>query len=145
MGVGYRLAKWLLMRLLFALPFDDTTNAYEARLGWIVKLAKDVPFTGKAALQQIKAKGPERRLVGFVTDAKGVIPRHGMPVFVADRQVDTVRSGGYAPSLKQAIGTTYLPSHATEPGTAFEIEVRGSRVPARVVKMPFYAGGSVKR
>ena len=48
----------------------------------IVKLAKDVPFTGKAALQQIKAKGPGRRLVGFVTDAKGVIPRHGMPVFV---------------------------------------------------------------
>jgi aminomethyltransferase len=68
-----------------------------------------------------------------------------MPVFVADRQVDTVRSGGYAPSLKQAIGTTYLPSHSTEPGTTFEIEVRGRRVPARVVKLPFYTGGSVRR
>jgi aminomethyltransferase len=130
---------------LYGNDIDDTTNAYEARLGWIVKLDKDAPFTGKAALQKIKAAGPGRRLAGFVTDAKGVIPRHGMPVFAADRQVDTVRSGGYAPSLKQAIGTTYLPSPSAEPGTAIEIEVRGRRVPARVVKMPFYTGGSVKR
>jgi aminomethyltransferase len=130
---------------LYGNDIDDTTNAYEARLGWIVKLDKDAPFTGKAALQKIKAAGPGRRLVGFVTDAKGVIPRHGMPVFVAGRQVDSVRSGGYAPSLKQAIGTTYLPTHSTEPGTTFEIEVRGQRVPAHVVRTPFYAGGSVKR
>jgi len=130
---------------LYGNDIDDTTNAYEARLGWIVKLDKDAPFTGKAALQRVKAKGPERRLVGFVIEAKGVIPRHGMPVFVGDRQVDVVRSGGYSPTLKQGIGTTYLPSHSTAPDTAFELDVRGRRVPARVVKMPFYTGGSVKR
>jgi len=130
---------------LYGNDIDDTTNAYEARLGWIVKLDKDAPFTGKAALQQVKAKGPTRRLVGFVAEAKGVIPRHGMSVFVGDRQVDVVRSGGYSPTLKQGIGTTYLPSHSTAPDTVFEVDVRGKRVPARVVKMPFYTGGSVKR
>jgi aminomethyltransferase len=130
---------------LYGNDIDDTTNAYEARLGWIVKLDKDAPFTGKAALQKIKAAGVTRRLVGFVTDEKGVIPRHGMDVFVNDEKVDVVRSGGYSPSLKHAIGTTYLPKDASEPGTTFTIGVRGKRVPVRVVKMPFYTKGSVKR
>jgi aminomethyltransferase len=130
---------------LYGNDIDDTTNAYEARLGWIVKLDKGAPFVGKAALQRIKARGVTRKLVGFVPEEKGVIPRHGMEVYVADRQVDVVRSGGYAPSLKQPVGTTYLPTHSVEPGTVFEIAVRGKRVPAKVVKMPFYTQGSVKK
>jgi aminomethyltransferase len=130
---------------LYGNDIDDTTNAYEARLGWIVKLDKGAPFIGKAALQQVKAKGVTRRLVGFVPGEKGVIPRHGMDVYLADRKVDVVRSGGYGPTLKQPIGTTYLPVHSSEPGSTFEIEVRGKRVPATVVKLPFFTGGSVKR
>jgi aminomethyltransferase len=130
---------------LYGNDIDDTTNAYEARLGWIVKLDKGAPFVGKAALQRIKARGVTRKLVGFVPEEKGVIPRHGMDVYVADRKVDVVRSGGYGPSLKQPIGTTYLPTHSTEPGTQFEIAVRGKRVPAKVVKTPFYTKGSVKK
>jgi aminomethyltransferase len=130
---------------LYGNDIDDTTNAYEARLGWIVKLNKGAPFTGKAALQRIKVQGVTRKLVGFVLVEPGVIPRHGMDVYVGGRNVDIVRSGGYGPSLKQPIGTTYLPTHSVEPGTVFEIEVRGKRVPARVVAMPFYEKGSVKR
>jgi aminomethyltransferase len=130
---------------LYGNDIDDTTNAYEARLGWIVKLDKGAPFVGKAALQKVKAKGVTRRLVGFMPEESGVIPRHGMDVYVADRKVDIVRSGGYGPTLKCAIGTTYLPTHSTEPGTVFEIAVRGKRVAARVVAMPFYKNGSAKR
>jgi aminomethyltransferase len=96
-------------------------------------------------LQRVKANGVTRKLVGFVPEEKGVIPRHGMEVFVADRQVDVVRSGGYAPSLAHPVGTTYLPTHSTEPGTVFEIGVRGKRVKAKVVKTPFYTKGSVKK
>jgi aminomethyltransferase len=130
---------------LYGNDIDDTTNAYEARLGWIVKLDKGAPFTGKAALQRIKARGVTRKLVGFVPQEPGVIPRHGMDVLLAGRKVDIVRSGGYSPTLKRPIGTTYLPTHSVEPGTGFEIEVRGKRVPAEVVALPFYTGGSVKR
>jgi aminomethyltransferase len=130
---------------LYGNDIDDTTNPYEARLGWIVKLDKGAPFTGKAALQRIKAKGVTRKLVGFVPQEPGVIPRHGMDVFLAGHKVDIVRSGGYSPTLKRPIGTTYLPTHSVEPGTGFEIEVRGKRVPAEVVSLPFYTGGSVKR
>jgi aminomethyltransferase len=130
---------------LYGNEIDETVSPYEARLGWIVKLDKGAPFVGKKALEAIKAKGPTRRLVGFVCPEKGAIPRHGYDVYLNGRKVDVVRSGGYSPSLQQAIGTTYLPTHSTEPGTQFEVDCRGRRVAAEVVKMPFYEGGGARR
>jgi len=130
---------------LYGNDIDDTTNPFEARLGWIVKLEKDAPFTGKAALNKARAAGVTRRLCGFVVDARGVLPRHGMPVYRGQHQVDTVRSGGYSPTLKQGIGTAYLPKGSDVPDTVIQLEARGKRVDAHVVKLPFYAGGSVKR
>ncbi len=130
---------------LYGNEIDDTINPYEAGLGWIVKLGKGAPFVGKKALEAIKTKGPTRRLVGFVCPEKGAIPRHGYDVLLKNVKVDIVRSGGFSPSLQQAIGTTYLPTHSTEPGTQITIDCRGKRVTAEVVKMPFYKGGSAKK
>jgi len=129
---------------LYGNDIDDTTNPYEAGLGWIVKLNKGVPFAGRAALEAVKVKGPQRRLVGFKCVDRA-IPRHGYDVFLKDRKVDVVRSGGYSPSLQVGIGTTYLPTHSIDPGTRIAIDARGKRVEAEVVKMPFYTSGSVKR
>jgi aminomethyltransferase len=83
-------------------------------------------------------------MVGFELKGKG-FPRQGYPVFHAGRQVDTVRSGTVSPSLGIPIGTTYLPIEAAKVGSAFEVEIRGERVPAEVVKMPFYKQGSVRK
>ena len=105
---------------------------------------KGAPFIGRPALEQVKAKGVTRKLVGFRALEKGVIPRHGYDVYLGERKVDVVRSGGFSPTLKQAIGTTYLPTHSVEPGTKFLIDCRGKKVQAEVVKMPFHKG-SVKR
>lgn len=130
---------------LYGNDIDETVNPYEARLGWIVKLDKGAPFVGRRALETIKEKGPTRKLCGFVCTEKGAIPRPGYDVYLADHKVDRVRSGGYSPSLQKPVGTTYLPTHSCTPGTAFEIDVRGKRIPAEVVKLPFYGGGSVKK
>ena len=130
---------------LYGNDIDDTINPYEARLGWIVKLDKGAPFTGRAALEQVKAKGVGRKLVGFAMKEKGAIPRPHMGVYLHDYKVDEVRSGGYGPTVKQAIGTTYLPTHSVAPGTVFQLDVRGKRLDAVVVQLPFYTGGSVKR
>jgi aminomethyltransferase len=130
---------------LYGNDIDETVNPYEAGLGWIVKLKKGAPFTGLKALEAVKAKGPGRRLVGFTCGEKGTIPRHGYDVYLHGRKVDVVRSGGFSPSLGIGIGTTYLPSHSTAPGTAIEIDSRGRRVAGSVVKLPFYTTGSVKR
>jgi aminomethyltransferase len=129
---------------LYGFDIDDSINPYEARLGWIVKLDKGAPFTGRATLEHVKIKGVTRKLVGFTVPEKGAIPRHGYGVYLAGHKMDVVRSGGYSPTLQTAIGTTYLPTHSVDPGTKFEIDCRGKRVTAEVVKMPFYKDGSVK-
>src|SRR6185295_9793630 len=130
---------------LYGNDIDETTNAYEAGLGWIVKLNKAVRFTGQAALEAVKQKGPARRLAGFRMAERGAIARHGYDVYLGEHKVDAVRSGGFAPTLKEAIGTAYLPAHSIQPGTEITVDCRGKRVKAVVAKMPFYSGGSVKR
>ncbi|MCZ6915295.1 MAG: glycine cleavage system aminomethyltransferase GcvT [Gemmatimonadetes bacterium] len=130
---------------LYGQDIDETVNPYEAGLGWIVKLDKGAPFVGRAKLEAIKKAGVKRKLVGFKVPEKGSIPRHGYDVFLKGTKIDTVRSGGFGPSLGEAIGTTYLPSHSAAPGTEIEIDCRGKKVKAEVVKMPFYTGGSVKK
>ncbi len=129
---------------LYGHDIDDTVTPLEAGLGWIVKLDKGSPFTGDRALREQKLRGVTRKLVGFRLDGRG-FPRHGYPVYVNGRDVDVVRSGTMSPSLGQAIGTTYLPADAAKVGTRFEVECRGERIPAEVVKRPFYTKGSVRK
>ena len=66
------------------------------------------------------------------------IARHGYPVFIGDEAAGAVTSGSYAPFLKKNIGLCYLPSARASVGTEFDVEIRGRRVPARVVPTPFY-------
>jgi aminomethyltransferase len=129
---------------LYGNDIDDGTSPLEAGLGWIVKLEKGAPFTGQMALKVQKTGGLHRRLVGFRMVGKG-IPRHGMPVLVDGVVADTVRSGSMSPSLGYAIGTTYLPLSHAAPGSRFQVEIRGERHDAEVVKRPFYTRGSVRR
>jgi aminomethyltransferase len=49
-----------------------------------------------------------------------------------------VTSGTQTPFVKKAIGMAYLPADRTTPGTEFEVDVRGRRLRAQVVPMPFY-------
>jgi aminomethyltransferase len=129
---------------LYGNDIDDTVTPLEAGLGWIVKLDKGAPFTGDKALRDQKQRGVTRKLVGFRLDGRG-IPRHGYPVYLGGREVDVVRSGTMSPSLGQPIGTTYLPAEAAKVGTRFEVEIRGERVPAEVVKRPFYTKGTARK
>jgi aminomethyltransferase len=140
-GLGSRDSLRLEMGMaLYGNDIDDTVTPYEANLGWIVKLPKG-EFTGRDVLVRQKAEGVTRRLVGF-TSAEKAFPRHGYPVFVGDVASGTVCSGTMSPSLNIPIGTCYLPKASTGEGSAFDIEIRGKRVPATVVKMPFYKDAS---
>jgi aminomethyltransferase len=129
---------------LYGNDIDESITPLEAGLGWIVKLDKGSPFVGADALRRQKERGVTRRLVGFRLLEKA-FPRHGYPVWYEDRQVDLVRSGTVSPSLGEPIGTTYLPPEATKPGTRFEVEVRGRRIPAEVVARPFWKQGSARK
>jgi aminomethyltransferase len=115
---------------------DETTTVLEADLGWIIGKNKKENFIGRAALEQQKAEGLTRKLVGFEMTAPG-IARHGYPAYAAGKP-GIVTSGTQTPFLKKAIGMAYLPFEATSAGTDFEVDIRGRRTPARVVPLPFY-------
>jgi aminomethyltransferase len=119
---------------LYGNDIDDTTTPLEAGLGFAVDLDKP-PFVGQEALRA--QREPARRLAGFVLETKRS-PRPGYDVFHGGRKVGAVTSGTYSPTLGKSIAMAYVPAELRKPGEAFEIDVRGRREPAKVVKLPFY-------
>jgi aminomethyltransferase len=139
-GLGARDTLRLEARLcLYGNDIDDTTNPYEAGLAWTVKLDKG-DFIGRDALRAVKEKGPARKLVGFEVTA-AAIARHGHAVHASDEDATAagvVTSGTKAPTVGKPIGLAYVPPALSAIGTKLSIDVRGKRVPAVVVKTPFY-------
>jgi aminomethyltransferase len=121
---------------LYGNDIDDTTTVLEAGLGWIVGWTK-ADFLGADVLREQKAAGVSRKLVGFEVLERG-IARHGYEAYIGDDKVGIVTSGTQTPFLKKAIGMAYLPTSEGTPDREFAIDVRGRRVRARVVPMPFY-------
>jgi glycine cleavage system T protein (aminomethyltransferase) len=121
---------------LYGNDIDDTTSVLEADLGWIVGWNK-AEFIGHDVLRRQKEAGLKRKIVGFAMVDRA-IARHGHLVMRGDEQVGFVTSGTQTPFLKKAIGMAYVPTHMTELGTEFEIDIRGRRAKAIVVAMPFY-------
>jgi aminomethyltransferase len=121
---------------LYGNDMDETTTVVEADLNWIVGWKKE-GFLGADVLRRQKAEGTARKLVGFEMLDRA-IARHGYDVYVAGEKAGVVTSGTQTPFLKKAIGMAYLPAAQTAPGTEFEIDIRGRRVKAKVVAMPFY-------
>lgn len=122
--------------MLYGNDIDDTTTVLEAGLRWIVKFKKG-EFIGRDALLQQKSNGLKRKLAGFEITGRGIARSH-YPVFAGGEKVSVVTSGTFSPYLKKSIGLAYLPLSFTEAGAGIEIEVRGKRIPARVVPTPFY-------
>jgi aminomethyltransferase len=121
---------------LYGNDIDDTTTPYEAGLDWIVKLDKGA-FLGRDTLARQREQGITRKLVGFEVKGRG-IARHGYPIVSGGGEVGVVTSGTHSPTFEKALGMGYVPVALSAPGTPIEIEIRGQRVAAEVVGMPFY-------
>jgi aminomethyltransferase len=92
-------------------------------------------------LKKQKTEGALRKLVGFEMLDRA-IGRHGYDVYVEGGKAGVVTSGTQTPFLKKGIGMAYLPADRSSAGTEFEIDIRGRRVKAKVVPMPFYKRGA---
>ncbi len=122
---------------LYGNELDLSTNPYEAGLGRVVKLGKPGDFVGRAALEKVSRDGPAKQLVGLVLRERG-IARHGYPVLNETARTGVVTSGTMSPTLGTAIAMAYVNPSDAEPGTMLAAEVRGTRVAAEVVPLPFY-------
>ena len=119
---------------------DETTTLLEAGLGWTVGWDKE-SFVGREALVAQKRAGPGRKLVGFEMLDRGVA-RHDHAVYAGADRIGRVTSGTLTPYLRKAIGMAYVPIELAARDTELSIDVRGRRLRARVVRMPFYRRSS---
>ncbi|OAT79498.1 glycine cleavage system protein T [Desulfotomaculum copahuensis] len=129
------------LRLEAAMPLygnelNETTTPLEAGLGRFVSFDKG-HFTGREILQQQKANGVKRKLVGFEMIERG-IPRHGYAVVKEGREIGVVTSGTQSPALGKAIGLAYVPAQYAGINTELAVVIRNRTVRAGVVPRPFY-------
>jgi aminomethyltransferase len=124
---------------LYGNDIDESTNPIEAGLSWTVKLNKKGYFIGQRAIQEIKEKGPERRLVGIKLEERG-IPRHGYPIYNIEKdEIGVVTSGGLSPTLGEGIAMGYVGINYRKRGTEVYIKIHGKLRKGKVVKYrPFY-------
>jgi aminomethyltransferase len=128
------------LRLEAALPLHGHElgpgiTPLQAGLGWVVAWGKG-DFRGRAALEAERERGVARRLRGLEVEGRRP-PRAEQPVTVDGQVVGEVTSGNFSPTLERGIALAFLPPDF-EPGAAVDIDVRGTSVPAAVVKIPFY-------
>jgi aminomethyltransferase len=124
---------------LYGHEIDQNSNPLEAGLGWVIKLDKAGDFSGKAAIQKMKAAGLARSLVGIKVLDKA-IARQGYEIYDNDQKsvVGTVTSGTPSPTLGYPIAIGYVKKELSAPGTRLAVKVRDRFFPAEVVPTPFY-------
>src|SRR5215211_4811925 len=114
---------------LYGNDLTEDRNPIEAGLGWCCK--EETGFIGSKAIREARENGTEERLVPFAITGQG-IARQGNPVVGGG----VVTSGTASPVLGYGVGMAYLPAERTQPGTAFEIDVRGKIRSAEVRTKP---------
>lgn len=121
---------------LYGNDMDETVSPLNAGLAWTVDFKDaDRDFIGKAALQ---ANPASQQVLGLVLEDKGVLRAH-QTVFTAQGEGETT-SGTFSPTLEKAIAMARLPL-GVAPGDAVEVDIRGKRLKARVVKASFVRNG----
>ncbi|WP_246265582.1 glycine cleavage system aminomethyltransferase GcvT [Aromatoleum diolicum] len=121
---------------LYGQDMDDSISPLDAGLAWTVDLKDETrDFVGKSALL---ANPAARKVLGLILEDKGVLRSH-MAVFTANGEGETT-SGSFSPSLEKSIAFARLPLDV-EAGEQVEVDIRGRRLRARTVKLPFVRNG----
>ena len=122
---------------LYGQDLFETSTAFEAGLAWAVAMDKG-EFRGREALLRQREEGLPSLLRGLRMHERRHIPRAHYPVFVGDQLVGEVTSGTFSPELGTGIALAYLwPGDVVELGQEVEVDIRGRRGKATVVKPPF--------
>ncbi|MCL2695714.1 MAG: glycine cleavage system aminomethyltransferase GcvT [Clostridiales bacterium] len=115
----------------------------EAGLKFFVKFDK-CDFPGKEIMQRQVNEGTDRRLVGIELIERG-IPRDGYRVEKDGADVGYITSGAYSPTFKKGLAMALLRTDIIEPDGEVDVVIRGNRVKAKLVKLPFYKKKTLKK
>ncbi len=123
---------------LYGNDMDESTHPFESGLGWTVALEpRDRAFIGRNALETIRARGPQRKLVGLLLEGRGVLRAH-QKVLVPQAHAGEITSGTFSPTLERSIALARVPATAV---SHVQVDIRGKLHDARIVRPPFVRHG----
>ncbi|HEY7886942.1 MAG TPA: glycine cleavage system aminomethyltransferase GcvT [Steroidobacteraceae bacterium] len=123
---------------LYGNDMEESTHPFESALGWTVALEpRERAFIGREALEAIRARGPQRKLVGLLLEGRGVLRSH-QKVLVPEGGDGEITSGTFSPTLERSIALARVPAAA---GSRVQVDIRGKLHDARIVRPPFVRHG----
>lgn len=122
---------------LYGQELTALISPIEAGIGFAVKVNKEADFLGKSILKKQREEGAPRKLVGLEMIDKA-IPRAHYDVFLGDVRVGEVTTGTQSPTLSKNLGLALINASHAALGTEVEVDIRGKRRKAVIVKAPFY-------
>lgn len=129
------------LRLEAAMPLyghelSEDIDPYTAGLAFAVK-PDAAGFIGREAVLELRDQTSRRRRIGLRLEGRR-IAREGAAVFSENRRVGEVTSGTFSPTLEESIAMAYVDEGVADEGTALAVDIRGHRVDATIVTLPFY-------
>ncbi|MCC5833563.1 MAG: glycine cleavage system aminomethyltransferase GcvT [Opitutales bacterium] len=119
---------------LYGHELSEEIDPLTAGLSWVVKLAKEPDFNGKAKLKSNKDQGLKRKVAYFrMKDRR--IAREGATVLQGDREVGRVLSGSHSPILNAPIGSVLIETDSIEKG-GLSVDLRGKRFELEILQPP---------
>ncbi len=128
---------------LYGHELTEQINPFQARLGFACELY-NLDYPGRDALRKLKEQPLDSIRVGLELVGRRVA-RQGCTVLAGVEPVGWVTSGSYAPTLEKTIAMGYVRPEFARPGTELQIDVRGRKEEAQVVKLPFYHRNKTKK
>jgi aminomethyltransferase len=128
---------------LYGHDINETTSPIEAGLSWAIQKvrrpggARAGGYPGAAHIEQQLLQGPVVKRVGLLGLERAPVREGTTIVDAHGHKLGTVTSGTLAPTVNQPIAMAALPVNAAHVGGEVYAEVRGKRLPMRVVAMPF--------
>jgi aminomethyltransferase len=123
---------------LYGQDMTESTTPLESGLGWTIGWEPaERDFIGRKALQTQREQKDHKRFIALVLEGKGIL-RHDQKVFKDNKEIGTVTSGSYSPTLEQSIALARISPVADDTCT---VEIRGKQIPAKIIKPPFVRNG----
>ncbi len=123
---------------LYGSDMDENVSPLESGLAWTVAWEPaERGFIGRDVLEAQREDKEKRRFVGLLLTGRGVLRNH-LKIFSGDTEIGEITSGGFAPTLGRSIAFARVSAGI---GETCDVEIRGKRVAAQVVKAPFVRNG----
>lgn len=120
---------------LYGQDMDEGVTPFDSGLAWTIDMNGERDFIGKSALLNLPRN---RQLVGLKLLERGVLRSH-QSVFTAFGEGE-ITSGSFSPTLNGSIALARVPVGVAL-GDTVEVDIRGKRMSAAVVKYPFVRNG----